>query len=167
MTSAAVDETTSLSKQYDTPLGLAHDTMQALKGRIKTHYDLASEYYLNLWYVDVAGHKAARPISSRVDVAQPSTRQFQLVYPRTSIQLHDCSYRVLTPDNPHSGAPIFIMAIGQHLNRRPMRPKTRPRSTSSASSWISLRSPRGARSSTWDAGSVAPRDISPRSWAAR
>ncbi|KAK7746319.1 hypothetical protein SLS53_002278 [Cytospora paraplurivora] len=49
MTSATVDETTSLSKQYDTPLGLAHDTMQALKDRIKTHYDLASEYYLNLW----------------------------------------------------------------------------------------------------------------------
>lgn len=46
-----VDETTELSKKYDTPMGLAHDTMQALKDRIKTHYDLASEYYLSLWYV--------------------------------------------------------------------------------------------------------------------
>lgn len=43
------DESTELSRKYDTPLGLAHDTMQALKDRIKTHYDLASEYYLSLW----------------------------------------------------------------------------------------------------------------------
>jgi tocopherol O-methyltransferase len=43
------DETTDLSKQYDTPIGLAHTTMQALKDRIKLHYDLASDYYLNLW----------------------------------------------------------------------------------------------------------------------
>ncbi|KAF7558613.1 hypothetical protein G7046_g5534 [Stylonectria norvegica] len=42
-------ETTELSKQYDTPLGLAHSTMQVLKDRIKLHYDLASDYYLNLW----------------------------------------------------------------------------------------------------------------------
>ncbi|KAK3326324.1 S-adenosyl-L-methionine-dependent methyltransferase [Apodospora peruviana] len=42
-------ETTDLSKQYDTPMGLAHTTMQALKDRIKLHYDLASDYYLNLW----------------------------------------------------------------------------------------------------------------------
>ncbi|KAK0720802.1 S-adenosyl-L-methionine-dependent methyltransferase [Lasiosphaeris hirsuta] len=46
---AAGDETTDLSKQYDTPIGLAHTTMQALKDRIKLHYDLASDYYLNLW----------------------------------------------------------------------------------------------------------------------
>ncbi|KAJ4396718.1 hypothetical protein N0V93_000939 [Gnomoniopsis smithogilvyi] len=46
---AAAQESTELSKKYDTPLGLAHDTMQALKDRIKTHYDLASEYYLSLW----------------------------------------------------------------------------------------------------------------------
>lgn len=45
----AVDESTELSQKYDTPMGLAHDTMQALKDRIKTHYDLASEYYLFLW----------------------------------------------------------------------------------------------------------------------
>ncbi|KAK5654871.1 hypothetical protein OQA88_6907 [Cercophora sp. LCS_1] len=43
------DEVTELSKQYDTPIGLAHTTMQALKDRIKLHYDLASDYYLNLW----------------------------------------------------------------------------------------------------------------------
>lgn len=46
---AAGDESTHLSSQYDTPLGLAHTTMQALKDRIKLHYDLASDYYLNLW----------------------------------------------------------------------------------------------------------------------
>lgn len=38
-----------LSVQYDTPMGLAHGTMQALKDRIKLHYDLASDYYLRLW----------------------------------------------------------------------------------------------------------------------
>lgn len=43
------EDTTELSKQYDTPLGLAHTTMQALKDRIKLHYDLASDYYLSLW----------------------------------------------------------------------------------------------------------------------
>ncbi|KAK3944106.1 gamma-tocopherol methyltransferase [Diplogelasinospora grovesii] len=43
------EENTELSKQYDTPMGLAHTTMQALKDRIKLHYDLASDYYLSLW----------------------------------------------------------------------------------------------------------------------
>ena len=45
----APDETTALSTQYETPMGLAHTTMQALKDRIKLHYDLASDYYLSLW----------------------------------------------------------------------------------------------------------------------
>ncbi|KAG5659402.1 hypothetical protein KAF25_000604 [Fusarium avenaceum] len=43
------DQATDLSKRYDTPLGLAHSTMQVLKDRIKLHYDLASDYYLSLW----------------------------------------------------------------------------------------------------------------------
>lgn len=46
---AASQEKTALSDQYDTPLGIAHTTMQALKDRIKLHYDLASDYYLSLW----------------------------------------------------------------------------------------------------------------------
>lgn len=46
-------ENTQLSTEYDTPLGLAHTTMAALKDRIKLHYDLASDYYLNLWYVSI------------------------------------------------------------------------------------------------------------------
>jgi tocopherol O-methyltransferase len=44
-------EITDLSKQYETPMGVAHTTMQALKDRIKLHYDLASDYYLSLWSV--------------------------------------------------------------------------------------------------------------------
>ncbi|CAM1509272.1 Fc.00g030110.m01.CDS01 [Cosmosporella sp. VM-42] len=48
-TANPTDETTALSKEYDTPLGLAHSTMQVLKDRIKLHYDLASDYYLSLW----------------------------------------------------------------------------------------------------------------------
>lgn len=43
------DQSTELSQQYDTPLGLNHSTMQVLKDRIKLHYDLASDYYLSLW----------------------------------------------------------------------------------------------------------------------
>lgn len=42
-------EPSELSKQYETPMGLGHSTMQALKDRIKLHYDLASDYYLRLW----------------------------------------------------------------------------------------------------------------------
>ncbi|CAK7268941.1 hypothetical protein SEPCBS57363_003349 [Sporothrix epigloea] len=42
-------EATDLSREYETPLGLAHTTMQALKERIKQHYDLASDYYVSLW----------------------------------------------------------------------------------------------------------------------
>lgn len=56
---APTDGDTDLSKQYDTPLGLAHSTMQALKDRIKLHYDLASDYYLNLWYAPVVSHSSA------------------------------------------------------------------------------------------------------------
>jgi len=48
---ASTSEETELSKQYATPLGLAHSTMQVLKDRIKLHYDLASDYYLSLWCV--------------------------------------------------------------------------------------------------------------------
>lgn len=48
-TTTTTDEATDLSQQYDTPMGLAHNTMQALKDRIKLHYDLASDYYLSLW----------------------------------------------------------------------------------------------------------------------
>ncbi|CAK7199664.1 hypothetical protein SEUCBS139899_002347 [Sporothrix eucalyptigena] len=42
-------EATDLSREYETPMGLAHTTMQALKDRIKQHYDLASDYYVSLW----------------------------------------------------------------------------------------------------------------------
>lgn len=47
--SAEPAENTDLSREYDTPMGLAHTTMQALKDRIKQHYDLASDYYVSLW----------------------------------------------------------------------------------------------------------------------
>lgn len=58
------DEKTVLSQEYETPMGLAHTTMTALKDRIKQHYDLASDYYLNLWYVftvsTISSHKLGR-----------------------------------------------------------------------------------------------------------
>jgi tocopherol O-methyltransferase len=51
MSAVVAEQATDLSKQYDTPLGLTHSTMQVLKDRIKLHYDLASDYYLSLWCV--------------------------------------------------------------------------------------------------------------------
>ncbi|EFX01070.1 gamma-tocopherol methyltransferase [Grosmannia clavigera kw1407] len=48
-TNADGAESTDLSRQYDTQLGLAHTTIEALKARIKQHYDLASDYYVSLW----------------------------------------------------------------------------------------------------------------------
>lgn len=56
--SSAHDQPTELSSQYDTQLGLPHSTgVQALKDRIKLHYDLASNYYLSLWCVALAEHR--------------------------------------------------------------------------------------------------------------
>ncbi|TDZ28643.1 Tocopherol O-methyltransferase [Colletotrichum spinosum] len=49
MAGAADQSATELSRQYETPMGLGHSTVQALKDRIKLHYDLASDYYLSLW----------------------------------------------------------------------------------------------------------------------
>lgn len=69
----AEDEVTELSKQYETPMGLAHTTMQALKDRIKLHYDLASDYYLNLWYVALLRD------------ALPHSRVLSQVYPITTV----------------------------------------------------------------------------------
>ena len=67
---ALPDEDTELSAKYDTPLGLSHGTIQTLKDRIKLHYDLASDYYLSLWYV----HSEALGTSSPGPAARPCHR---------------------------------------------------------------------------------------------
>ncbi|KAL2196217.1 S-adenosyl-L-methionine-dependent methyltransferase [Corynascus similis CBS 632.67] len=74
---ASGDETTDLSKQYDTPLGLAHTTMQALKDRIKLHYDLASDYYLNLWGEHI--HHGYWPTDSSKATDSKETAQLNLI----------------------------------------------------------------------------------------
>lgn len=61
------EQATDLSKQYDTPLGLTHSTMQVLKDRIKLHYDLASDYYLSLWCVS-----ECQALCSSEDYIEPS-----------------------------------------------------------------------------------------------
>ncbi|KAL2177998.1 S-adenosyl-L-methionine-dependent methyltransferase [Thermothelomyces heterothallicus CBS 202.75] len=71
------DEATDLSKQYDTPLGLAHTTMQALKDRIKLHYDLASDYYLNLWGEHI--HHGYWPTESSKANDSKETAQLNLI----------------------------------------------------------------------------------------
>ncbi|KAK4104679.1 S-adenosyl-L-methionine-dependent methyltransferase [Parathielavia hyrcaniae] len=74
---SASDETTDLSKQYDTPLGLAHTTMQALKDRIKLHYDLASDYYLNLWGEHI--HHGYWPTAASKATDTKETAQLNLI----------------------------------------------------------------------------------------
>ncbi|KAL2162624.1 hypothetical protein VTH06DRAFT_6460 [Thermothelomyces fergusii] len=71
------DEATDLSKQYDTPLGLAHSTMQALKDRIKLHYDLASDYYLNLWGEHI--HHGYWPTEESKATESKETAQLNLI----------------------------------------------------------------------------------------
>lgn len=66
-----------LSKQYDTPLGLAHTTMQALKDRIKLHYDLASDYYLNLWGEHI--HHGYWPTDTSKATESKETAQINLI----------------------------------------------------------------------------------------
>ncbi|KAL2152555.1 hypothetical protein VTH82DRAFT_5739 [Thermothelomyces myriococcoides] len=77
------DEVTELSKQYDTPLGLAHTTMQALKDRIKLHYDLASDYYLNLWGEHI--HHGYWPTESSKANDSKETAQLNLIHLLLSI----------------------------------------------------------------------------------
>ncbi|RDA86066.1 hypothetical protein CP532_1272 [Ophiocordyceps camponoti-leonardi (nom. inval.)] len=40
---------TPLSREYDIQLGKPHEEMEALKGKIKEHYDIASDSYLDIW----------------------------------------------------------------------------------------------------------------------
>lgn len=39
-----------ISTQYEIPLPQVFTTFNALKDRIKHHYELCSEYYYSLWY---------------------------------------------------------------------------------------------------------------------
>lgn len=109
MATTTVEDNTALSKQYETPLGLAHDTMQALKDRIKTHYDLASEYYLSLWYVTMWDARVVTvwslhllmvrkgPISAATALCfgQPSTMAPRLLTMSSTTQGHPHPSRLL------------------------------------------------------------------------
>ncbi|KAH6627010.1 S-adenosyl-L-methionine-dependent methyltransferase [Chaetomium sp. MPI-SDFR-AT-0129] len=72
------EETTDLSKRYDIPLGLAHTTMQALKDRIKVHYDLASDYYLKLWGEHI--HHGYWPTAASKATESKETAQLNLIH---------------------------------------------------------------------------------------
>ncbi|KAH7320290.1 S-adenosyl-L-methionine-dependent methyltransferase [Stachybotrys elegans] len=74
---AATTDSTPLSQQYDTPLGLAHTTMQALKDRIKLHYDLASDYYLSLWGEHI--HHGYWPTEESQNTESKETAQINLI----------------------------------------------------------------------------------------
>ncbi|KAK3308041.1 S-adenosyl-L-methionine-dependent methyltransferase [Chaetomium strumarium] len=104
---AASDETTGLSKQYDTPLGLAHSTMQALKDRIKLHYDLASDYYLNLWGEHI--HHGYWPTDESKASDSKETAQLNLIR-----LLLDISH--LSPDESSTAGtnakPLRILDVG-------------------------------------------------------
>ncbi|KAK4241433.1 S-adenosyl-L-methionine-dependent methyltransferase [Achaetomium macrosporum] len=104
---ASSDETTDLSKQYETPLGLAHSTMQALKDRIKLHYDLASDYYLNLWGEHI--HHGYWPTEDSKASDTKETAQLNLIR-----LLLDISH--LSPDGSSSASPnakpLRILDVG-------------------------------------------------------
>lgn len=46
---SAPESSTPLSRQYEMQLGQPHEEMEALKGKIKQHYDIASDSYLDIW----------------------------------------------------------------------------------------------------------------------
>ncbi|KAK0739882.1 S-adenosyl-L-methionine-dependent methyltransferase [Apiosordaria backusii] len=96
-------ETTPLSKQYDTPLGLAHTTMQELKDRIKLHYDLASDYYLNLWGEHI--HHGYWPPSSP-DISKEEA-QINLI--RLLLETNQINQ---TPSSSPSSEPLKILDVG-------------------------------------------------------
>ena len=49
----AVDGTKDPSSQYETPAPQSSTQLRTLKERIRHHYELASDYYYSLWYVDM------------------------------------------------------------------------------------------------------------------
>ena len=114
----ANEENTELGRQYDTPLGLAHTTMQALKGRIKQHYDLASDYYLNLWYVGID------PVYG-VNLGSNNPLSLLGAYTNRSVrEVTSCS-----DDRALQGASTFIMATGLPMSPKPESQKKPPKST--------------------------------------
>ncbi|SPQ21059.1 d4a12311-bc4b-4381-a4d1-bae449ba37ae [Thermothielavioides terrestris] len=107
-TTAAGDEATELSKQYDTPLGLAHTTMQALKDRIKLHYDLASDYYLNLWGEHI--HHGYWPTEASKATDSKETAQINLI----RLLLDISGLAAPPPDNNANttAKPLRILDVG-------------------------------------------------------
>jgi hypothetical protein len=49
----AVDGTKDISSQYENPAPQSLTQLSTLKQRIRHHYELASDYYYSLWYVDM------------------------------------------------------------------------------------------------------------------
>ncbi|GAB1315042.1 hypothetical protein MFIFM68171_05252 [Madurella fahalii] len=105
----ASDETTELSKQYDTPLGLAHTTMQALKDRIKLHYDLASDYYLNLWGEHI--HHGYWPTDASKATDTKETAQLNLI--RLLLDISNLPLENgTTPAGSSSATPLRVLDVG-------------------------------------------------------
>ena len=49
----AVDGTKCISSQLETAAPQSLSQLSTLKERIRHHYELASDYYYSLWYVDM------------------------------------------------------------------------------------------------------------------
>lgn len=47
--SASLRSTEELSEKYETPAPLAITSFDALKNRIRQHYEICSDYYYSLW----------------------------------------------------------------------------------------------------------------------
>ncbi|CAK7274254.1 hypothetical protein SEPCBS119000_006075 [Sporothrix epigloea] len=94
-------ETTDLSNKYETPLGLAHTTMQALKDRIKQHYDLASDYYVSLWGEHI--HHGYWPTDESKATESKETAQANLIRLLLSIA---------GLDTTKSDTPLSVLDVG-------------------------------------------------------
>ncbi|KAK4168016.1 gamma-tocopherol methyltransferase [Cladorrhinum sp. PSN259] len=100
------DAITDLSTQYDTPLGLAHTTMQALKGRIKLHYDLASDYYLSLWGEHI--HHGYWPTPESKSQESKETAQLNLIRLLLSIS----SLPEESGQSSETSTPLKVLDVG-------------------------------------------------------
>ncbi|KAK4138770.1 S-adenosyl-L-methionine-dependent methyltransferase, partial [Trichocladium antarcticum] len=109
-TNAASNESTDLSTQYETPMGLQHTTMQALKDRIKLHYDLASDYYLNLWGEHI--HHGYWPTDASKATESKEVAQHNLIRLLLDISSTTPAPQDNTPAAPTGPTSLRILDVG-------------------------------------------------------
>lgn len=84
----AAEETEDISCQHETPAPQSRPThLAALKGRIRQHYELTSDYYYSLWYIHIVSKRtsACHPtISAAYSQAGANTSTMAIFFHRTT-----------------------------------------------------------------------------------